>query len=520
MNKTNFNPTKIRQSDHIFALKIKTESNGWGVLKTLIVILLIALQVSILALSYVYFLQLFKWYFLMSMVLTMICCIHALSSDYNGQAKATWILFLLISFGFGYLFYFFSDKRVLFAKSKKKYKKIANYTFDLQEQNDISSVKSKTVKANCAYLHKAGNFVTHTNSLTNYYPSGAKLFDQILLELKKAKDFIFIEYFIISNGVLLNRFLDILKEKVTQGVDVRIIYDDMGSHGTIKRKTKKEIKKAGIKLKSFNKFLPTLNIALNLRDHRKIVVIDGKVSFTGGANLADEYINEKRMHGYWKDCGIKITGPATDNLTIAFLSHWQFLTNENVNYKDFINKAQPIQTQTKEVVVPFVSGPNYSYSIAQNMYANQIANANEKLYIMTPYFVPDETITNLLANKARSGVDVRIILPDVADKKFVYFVSRNNAEKLLNTGIKIYTMKSSFVHSKVIYTENSAIVGSINVDLRSFNQQFESAVYTSEQSTLNQIHDDFINTLNYCQEINDMNKKRNIFFYRILAGQA
>lgn len=518
MNKTKFSPTKIRQSDHIFALKIKTESNGWGVLKTLIVILLIALQVSFLALSYLYFLQLFNWYFLISMGLTMFSCIHVLSSDYNGQAKATWVLFLLISFGFGYLFYFFSDKRVLFAKSKKKYKKIANFTFGLQEQCNLSKVKSKAVITNCNYLLKSGNFVSHTNSKTSYYPSGAQLFDEILDQLKEAKEFIFIEYFIISDGVLLNRFLDILTEKAASGVDVRIIYDDMGSHGTIRRKTKKEITASGIKLKPFNKFLPTLNIALNLRNHRKIVIIDGKVSFTGGANLSDEYINEKRMHGYWKDSGIKITGQATDNLTIAFLAHWQFLTNENINYKDFINKASAEASEQNEVVTPFVSGPNYPYSIAQNMYANQIANAKEKLYIMTPYFVPDETITNLLANKARSGVDVRIILPEIADKKFVYFVSRNNAEKLLSTGVKIFTMKSSFVHSKIIYTENSAIVGSINIDLRSFNQQYESAVYTNQQNTLIQIEKDFSNTFTLCEEICDKNKKRNSMLFRILAG--
>lgn len=518
MKISNLSPTKIRQSDHIFALKIKTESNGWGVLKTLVVILLIALQASALALSYIYFLQLFKWYFIISMFLTMICCIHVLSSSYNGQAKATWILFLLISFGFGYLFYFFSDKRVLFAKSKKKYKTIANFTNNLQQQNDISKVDSKAVKTNCNYLYKAGKFTAHTNSKTTYYPSGASLFDEILDQLKKAKEFIFIEYFIISNGVLLNRFLDILAEKVTAGVDVRIIYDDMGSHGTLKRKTKKEIKACGIKLQSYNKFLPTLNIALNLRNHRKIVIIDGKVSFTGGANLADEYINEKRMHGYWKDCGIKITGPSTDNLTIAFLSHWQFLTKEQIDYSRYINKANDIENNPKEVVVPFVSGPNYPYSIAQNMYANLISNAQEKLYIMTPYFVPDETLLNLISNKARSGVDVRLILPDIADKKFVYIVSRNNAEKLLPTGVKIYTMKSSFVHSKIVYTENSAVVGSINVDLRSFNQQFESAVYTNEQDTLLQIVDDFNYTFNKCNEIDDKSKKRNSIFYRILAG--
>ena len=514
MSKNNIG--KIKQNEHIYTLKIKTESKGLGILKTLLVLLLIVLQAAILILSYFYFLQLFHWYLIVSVVLTFATCIYVLSSDYHGQAKATWVFFLLLSFGFGYIVYFLSDKHILFAKSRKKYNKIYKQTENLQNQIDLSAVESNEVKTSCEYLYNAGKFVASKNSRTKYFSSGTKLFDSILEDIEKAKEFVFLEFFIIADGVLLDRFLEILKEKAKSGVDVRIIYDDMGSHGTLKRKTKKAIKKAGIKLQPFNRLVPIFNIALNLRDHRKIVVIDGQIAYTGGANLADEYINEKRTHGYWKDCGIKVEGPALDNLTISFLTQWQFLTDEEINYNSFINKSKKIISD--DVVVPFVSGPNYDFSIAQNMYANSISNAKEKLYIMSPYFIPDETITNLLINKARSGVDVRIILPEIADKKFVYVVSRNNAEKLLASGIKLYTMTSSFVHSKIVLTENSAIVGSINMDLRSFNQQFESAVFTNEKTVLNDITLDFINTINHCKQITTQNARRNKLFYRMLAG--
>ena len=514
--KNRLKTAKIQKNDNIYALKIKTESNNLGVLKTLIVILLIILQASILVLSYLYFSALFEWYFILSLALTFVTCIYVLSSDYHGQAKATWIFFLLISFGFGYLMYFMSDKRVLFAKSKKKYNKIIFKTQCVQKHNSLTKIKDMEVKANCEYLYRTGNFVTHFDSKTRYFSSGTQLFDDILENLEKAKNYIFIEYFIISNGVLLDRFLEILKQKAKEGVDVRIIYDDMGSHGTLKRKTKKDIISAGIKLQHFNRLVPVFNIALNLRNHRKIVVIDGEVSYTGGANLADEYTNEKRMHGYWKDCGIKVSGKATDNLTIAFLQEWQFLTNQDVDYANFLSTASA--QESDGVVVPFVSGPNYSFSIAQNMYANVIAGAKERLYIMTPYFIPDETITNLLINKARSGVDVRIILPDVADKKYVYIVSRNNAEKLLACGARVYTMTHSFVHSKVMLTENSAIVGSINMDLRSFNQQFESAVYTNQKETMQDIRADFDFAMAHSQEITPANKRRNRVSYRAVAG--
>ncbi len=515
MNKTYLAP-KIKSNDNSYAVKVRTESNGLGVIKTLIVLLLIAVQAAVLVLTQMYLVNFFRGFAMFSVVMTIVTCIYVLSSDFHGQAKATWILFLLGCFGFGYIFYFMSDKRIVFAKERKHFAKIFDHNKNLLSQNDLSKLKKSQTKSICNYLYQTGNFRSYFDSKTTYYPSGAKLFDEIIHQLKQAKKFIFIEFFIIADGVLLNRILDILKQKSQQGVDVRIIYDDMGSHKTLKRKTKKAITKEGIKLQAFNRLVPIFNIALNLRDHRKIVIIDGKVGFTGGTNLADEYINEKRMHGYWKDSGVKIVGPAVDNLTVSYLAQWEFLTNKPTEYTSYLNLAT--KQQSTGVVVPFVSGPNYEYSIAQNMYANMIGAAQEKLYIMTPYFIPDETLTNLIANKARSGVDVRIVIPEIADKKFVYVVSRNNLEKMLSSGVKVYAMKSSFVHSKIVLTENSCIIGSINVDLRSFNQQFESAVFTDEPQTLVQVEQDFVDTIDYSISINDTNKKRNSLKFRMYAG--
>lgn len=516
MNKINARGTKIKQSEHIYALKVRTESNGLGILKTLIVLLLIVLQVSVLLLSYLYFMYAFTWFFTLSLILTLTTCIHVLSSKNHGQAKATWVLFLLVCFSFGYIIYFLSDEHVLFASSKKKYNKLLKETEAFKSKNEIFDDCKSEIKNSCDYLFNAGKFKAYTDSKTTYFSSGAQLFDNIYDDIKKAKKFIFIEYFIIADGVLLNRLLNVLKQKAKDGVEVKIIYDDMGSHNTLKTKTKKDIIKSGIKLQCFNRLVPVFNIALNLRNHRKIVSIDGKIAYTGGANLADEYTNEKRMHGYWKDCGIKIEGKASDNLTLAFLEEWKFLTNENIDFSNYLYQTKKIESTG--VIVPFVSGPNYPYSIAQNIIVNQIANAKEKLYIMSPYFIPDETITNMLINKAKAGVDVRIVLPDVADKKFVYIVSRNNAEKLLDYGIKVYTMTSSFVHSKIILNENSAVVGSINIDLRSFYQQFESAVFTSEPPVLKSIEDDFIYTFERSCNLTHKDKKRNHFAYRLLAG--
>lgn len=518
MASSNYNKiSSIYKNKPTHSKKIKTESKGIGAIKTLCVLLLIGLQVSILAVSYLYFSTVFEWYYIFSVAMTIITCIYILSSDFHGQAKATWIFFLLISFGFGYIIYFMSDKKVLFAKSRKKYNRIINSNKSLKVQTNINDITNTEVKSICNFLYSSGKFPAYSNSKTTYFSSGNDLWNEIIKELKNAKKFIFIEYYIISNGQLLNEVLTILKQKASEGVDVRIIYDDMGSHGTLKRQTKKEIIQSNIKLQTFNKLVPVFNIALNLRNHKKIVIIDGIVSFTGGANLADEYINKKIMYGYWKDSGIKIEGNATNNFTLSFLEEWEFLTNKSQDYVKFLNKSENIINKN-EVVIPFTSGPNYTKSIAHGSYTNIISNAKERIYIMTPYFIPDETLINLLQNKAKSGVDVKIFLPEIADKKFVYVVSRNNAEKLMPSGVRLFTMNDSFVHSKVLLTENSALIGSINMDVRSFNQQFESGVVTNQAETISEILKDFTNTCNNATEINEQNKKRNSKLFRATAG--
>lgn len=507
---------KIPRNNYINSVKIKTEFDGIGALKTLLIILLIFAQFSLLVLSYLYLFTVFQGLTIISIVLTIITCVYVLSTSKNGQTKGTWIFFLLMCFTFGYIIYFLSDEHIVFRKPQKKYNKIYSTTEKfLDPQIDLSSLSDKT-RTDCNYLYNTGKFPAYTGSKLKYFPSGYLFFEDLIQDLKNAKEFIFIEFFIISNGVLLDRILEILKQKASQGVDIRIIYDDMGSHRTLQRKTKKILRQNNIKILRFNPFIPVFKIAMNFRDHRKIVVVDGKVAYTGGTNLADEYINEKRMYGYWKDAGIKLEGKATNTFTISFLRQWEFISNTPQNYNKFLNQNE--SHKNNSIVVPFVDGLDYTHSIGKDSYVNMFSNATEKIYIMTPYFIPDETVFDILKNKASSGTEVRIILPEVADKKLVYQVSRNNAEKLLPFGVKVFTMKNSFVHSKIVLTEYSAVVGSINIDQRSFNQQFESAIYTNDKSILDSVNKDFNDTLNKSQEITTKNQKRNNMLNRITAG--
>ncbi len=517
-NKTYYSPLKIdrrRRSPFSDVVKIKTKSNGQGALKAILVFGIIILQALFFILLHSAFMLSYWWTAIFTFAMSLFTCIYALSSNKNSQSKAVWIIFLLLFFPFSYIFYLINDERLIMLWSGKKYSKTFN---DSQKfiHSSCKQIDNKNIINDCTYLYNAGGFLPYNNTTSEYFSSGRALFDDVIKRIKKAKMFIFIEFFILADGVLFERIFEILAERAKNGVDIRIIYDDMGSHRVLSRKTKKRIKQAGIKLKPFNKVLPFFSVALNYRDHRKIIVIDGECVYTGGCNLADEYINVKRMHGYWKDAGIRLDGEATSAFTIMFLRQWEILTKQKEDYSAFLCKEST--NKSASVFVPYADGLEYKQNVARGVYENMIAGAKQKIYIMTPYFIVDDYITNMLKAKAMSGVDVRIIIPEIPDKTFVYGVTRNNAEKLASDGVKVYLMKNSFVHSKVLLTENSASIGSVNMDLRSFYQQFECGVFTDDNKTLEKVNLDFTNTIADSVLITQKNRLRNHLIYRAFAG--
>lgn len=511
--KTIRNTGKARSSD-TKVVKIRSEHNGIGVFKTFFVVLLLLLQVSLCVCLYAFFIALFRWYLIVSFVMSLITCVYVLSTDKNSQSKAVWIMFLLLGFSFGYVVYFLSDEHVFFGRARKKYKRIFVESKKYIPQTIVPNVKS--TRNCCTYLMNAGEFPAFSNTAIKYFPSGAQLFDNVLERLESAQHFIFIEYFIISDGVLLERLLSVLESKVAQGLEVRIIYDDMGSHGILSRNTKKRMSRAGIKLYAFNRLLTYFSVALNFRDHRKMIIVDGKTAYTGGSNMADEYINEKRMYGYWKDTGLRLDGAAVDSFTIMFLRQWEYVSKQSTKYAPYLGNYKVYDNYS--TVVPYADGLDYKANIGKCNYTNVIADAKDKIYIMTPYFIPDSTILELLINQAQSGVDVRIVLPGIPDKKFVYAVSRGNAERLIENGVKVYCMKNAFVHSKIMLNENCAVVGSINLDLRSFYQQFECAVFTDDTGVLRDVNMDFEKTFSDCEQITVLNTKRRSILNRIYVG--
>lgn len=471
-------------------VKIRTEHNGLSFIKTALTLFIVFLQLGIiLSLNFLFAIGL-TWYLILLAAISILSAVSVLSSHRSAQAKAVWVLFILVFFEFGFVVYFMSNDKIMYRRARKRHKKIfgasERYVGEYQPPTE-----SWDMRLLGEYLHNAGGFTAYRNTRLKYFPSGASLADDILERLAQAEKFVLIEYFAIADGVLLRRICDILKQKMKEGVTVKIIYDDMGSR-LISRKTRREIRAAGGEIRVFNKLLSRFTFALNYRDHRKIFVIDGKTAYTGGANLADEYINEKRMHGYWKDNGIRLEGEAVDALTLTFLRQWEFMTKKSFDYAPFFGHCEA--ADSRSLVLPYADGPDYALSIGKSVYDSVIASAKQRLYIMTPYFVPDDGMMQSLVNKALAGVDVRLVLPSVPDKYYVYLLSKDNAEKLMKYGVKIYYVQDAFVHNKTVLTENCAVVGTINFDLRSFYQQFENAVVTNDAGVLDAVGKDFAQT--------------------------
>jgi len=412
---------------------------------------------------------------------------------------------LLITIGRNY------SKNKLLKSILNKEKEYENY---LEQDSKIKKEIEDNKLDNINYLINRTKFVISKNNKVTYYNFGEKFYPELLKELKKAEKFIFMEYFIVNKGVMWNSILDILKEKAKNGVDVRIIYDDMGSISMLTTKYPKELASYGIKCIPFNKITPFKGIFMNNRDHRKMTIIDGKVAFSGGVNLSDEYININSKLGVWKDNGIKIVGDGIWNLTVMFLTMWNANIKTDTNILIFKHDFKN-QIKNDGYVVPYGVGPFHPDLIGEDVYLNMINSAKDYLYIMTPYLIIDSEMVNSLIRAAKRGVDVRIIVPGIPDKKIVYTQTTSFFKVLHDSGVKIYKYKKGFVHSKVFLSDDiRAVVGTINMDYRSLYLHFENGIYLENNSEIKEIISDFEETLKDCHKL--CNKDVKVGFFKNL----
>lgn len=436
-------------------------------------------------------------------ILAVIVVLNIIRTSKHLSSDITWI-FLIILFPVPATFVFLLTYFNLFInrtfKSIVKEEKKA-VTFLKQDDDVLEDLKNECIDYYQDFMFlKNSNFPIYYNNNFDYYSPGEKGFPVLLSELKKAKKYIFMEYFIIEEGIMFNSILDILKEKVKEGVECRVMYDDMGSLHTLPKSYANILESYGIKAVTFNKVTPILSTIMNNRDHRKILIIDGKVAFSGGVNLADEYINKKIVHGKWLDNIIRIKGKAVDSMLVTFLTNWNALRHEDEDYRNFMVEHR---ARVKDgFIVPYSETPLDFELTAQSVYMDILNRAKDYVYIMTPYLIIDEEMINCLIHTAKKGVDVKIIMPGVADKKIIHDIGESYYDQLIRGGVHIYEYKPGFVHAKVFVSDDiSSVVGTINLDYRSLYLHFENAILLYKSKKIMDIKKDFLNALEDSVEI-------------------
>ena len=368
------------------------------------------------------------------------------------------------------------------------------------------------------YLLASSRYPVYDNSQAVYFPSGERCFARMLEELEQAEHYIFLEFFIIDNGKMWDAILDVLRRKAMQGVDVRVMYDDFGCITRLPMRYCKKLREMGIQAHVFNPFIPVLSGRLNNRDHRKLMIIDGKVGFTGGVNLADEYINEIERFGHWKDCGILVRGEAVWSMVMMFLSIWDYVAGLEEDVAAF-RPDYPDAPAGEGYLQPFADSPLDHEDVGATMLQSVISSAQERMWIMTPYLILDDKMTTALCVAAKTGVDVRIITPAIPDKWYVHAVTRANYEELTRAGVRIYEYTPGFIHSKVYLADSvQAVVGTVNLDFRSLYLHFEDAVYLCDTAANAQIEEDFVQTFPQCRAITYEQCRHVHLYQRILRA--
>ena len=447
------------------------------------------------------------WFFIF---LSVAAALLIVGSRMEPAYKIAWLLLVLPFPVFGGIFYLLVGGGQIPQRTSCRMKRIAEQSEEnLREDfkaDDLLTL-GEDAAGQARYLEDFAHCPAYTNTETEYFPVGDLVFPRMLEELRKAERYIFLEYFIIQPGVFWDSVLEILEEKAAQGVEVRLIYDDMGCMFTLPRDYNEQMAARGIQCRVFNRFVPVMSLRFNNRDHRKFLIIDGKVGFTGGINLADEYINRRERFGHWKDSAILLEGDAVWSMAVMFLTMWDHCCGWEEEFHHFRPEPAPARPWTG-YVQPYTDTPLDREAVGQAVYLNMIGKARKYIYITTPYLVIDVATNTALCNAAKSGVDVRIITPHIPDKRYVFEVTRAHYPPLLEAGVRIYEYTPGFIHAKnFVVDDRFATVGTVNLDYRSLFLHFEDGVWLCEAPCIQDIRRDFEETLRVCQRISLRQRK-------------
>lgn len=440
-------------------------------------------------------------------VISFFVSLYIVSKKEKGAFKLTWIFLTLLFPLFGGLMYLLFNFQTTTKRFSKQIAQIDNRT---RHYFHLTSDSYEYAKAHIPehfpqirYLQKFAGFPIYRNSSTSYLSPGERKFEILKKELEKAEKYIFLEYFIIQEGVMWDEIFEILKRKAKEGVVVRIIYDDMGCFLVLPKNFAKKLEKHGIECAVFNPFKPFLTVKQNNRDHRKIAVIDGKVAFTGGINLADEYINAVVKFGHWKDSAIMIKGDAAWSFTVMFLQMWELCKNIEEDYEYYYPwRKHKCNIQNDGYIQPYTDSPMDSENVGEHVYLQIINNAKDYVYIYTPYLIVDDSMVSALTLAAKSGIDVRIITPHKWDKWVIHMTTRSYYRELIKAGVQIYEYSKGFLHSKAFVSDDmTATVGTTNLDFRSLYLHFECGAWLYNTTAVMELKQDFLQTQEECQPI-------------------
>ena len=437
-------------------------------------------------------------------IFTVFMVLYLLNSSMDPTAKITWLVVVMLLPVFGALLFLYTQKNIGHRALRDHYAQLNKETEKSLTQNPETEKALRQSDPGAAalarYVGRSGCYPVYDHTSVTYFPLGEDKFKEMLIQLEKAEKFIFLEYFIVNEGEMWGKILEILAQKAKEGVDVRMLYDGTCELSTLPHDYPKRLQKLGIKCKMFAPIKPFVSTHYNYRDHRKILVIDGKVAFNGGINLADEYINTYEKYGHWKDTAVMVEGEAARSFTRMFLHMW-FLDEKEKDFDRFLNV--PVTPQTaKGFVMPYGDCPLDKDKVGEQVYMDMLNRAQNYIYIMTPYLILDGELENTLKYAAERGVDVRIILPGIPDKYIPFALALTHYKSLLESGVKIYEYTPGFVHAKVfVCDDREAVVGTINLDYRSLYHHFECATYMWGTDCIPQILNDFILTQEKCREM-------------------
>lgn len=498
--------------------KHKGEHNSiQTIIKFLVFLITLTLQIVILLLVYKGTNNLFIYSEVIFDILKVFSIIYIIHKPINPSYKLTWIVLIAVLPVLGIvMFLLFGNVGIpkmlkkTFIKNKELSQKFLNYKkedYMILKEMDIYKYKQ------ACFLTNVSDYPLYRSNNIEYLDIGEKYLEKLLIDLKKAEKYIFLEYFIIEPGIFLNSIIDILEQKVKDGVDVRLIYDDFGSLPTFSQKNVYQLKTRGIKCISFNPLF-FIKGTLNNRDHRKILIIDGNVAFSGGINLADEYINKKKKYGHWKDIGFKLTGTPVKSYNYMFIEFWNAFSNEKID-SNIINECLSERKNENGYIISYYDSPAYKEHISNNLYIDLLSQAINYAWFYTPYLIIGDFLMDALIKAAERGVDVRIFIPGIPDKKIVYRLSKSYYAPLLKAGIKIFEYTPGFIHAKAcLIDDNIGTIGTVNLDYRSLFLHFECNSLFYKSSILDELKIDMIETQKKCKEVKEKDIKKG-YFHRV-----